>query len=113
MRRVLSVMLMVLVSCTGAQEPTTTGTTDGGEGSVVMENVAFRPDEITVTAGSAVTWTNQDLIAHTTTSDDNLWDSDPMGQGESFTFTFEEPGTYTYICIIHPTQMHGTVTVEG
>jgi plastocyanin len=127
MRRAVPFVLMVLISCGGATtdpapattvpptttEPGTEETTAGpAEDSVVMENVAFRPDELTVSAGTTVTWTNQDLVAHTTTSDDDLWDSERMGQGDSFSFTFEEPGTYTYICSIHPTQMQGTVSVE-
>jgi len=124
--RLASLVLLILISCTGATtepEPattteqatteTTTGSTDGGEEEVVMDNVAFRPDEVRVAAGTTLTWTNQDLVAHTTTSEDDLWDSERMGQSESFSFTFEEPGTYTYLCTIHPAQMQGTITVEG
>jgi plastocyanin len=119
MRQVVPLaLLLILIACTSATtEPvtseTTTEPTDGGKESVVMENVAFRPDEVTVAVGTTVTWTNQDLVAHTTTSEDDLWDSERMGQSESFSFTFEEPGTFTYICTIHPAQMQGTITVEG
>lgn len=101
----------------GTTEPATTapttGPAEGAEESVVMENVAFQPDELTVPAGTTVAWTNQDVVAHTTTSDDDLWGSGRMSQGDTFSFTFEEPGTYNYICTIHPAQMQGTVVVEG
>jgi plastocyanin len=36
-----------------------------------------------------------------------------MAGSATFSHTFEEPGTYTYLCEIHPDQMLGTVVVEG
>ncbi len=36
-----------------------------------------------------------------------------MSSGDTFSFTFEDPGTYSYICTIHPSQMQATVVVEG
>jgi plastocyanin len=95
-------------------EATTTTTGALGEpGEVVMENFAFQPAEITVEVGSEVTWTNQDGVTHTATSDDEIWNSGNLASGGSFSQTFEEPGTYTYFCQIHPGRMQGTVVVEG
>jgi plastocyanin len=68
-----------------------------------------------------VTWTNVDAIVHTVTSGDSdgrvgtpsgLFDSGDMVQGDQFSFTFDEPGTYPYYCVPHP-WMTGTVIVEG
>ncbi len=82
---------------------------------------AFSPKEITVKAGTTVVWTNSDAIAHTVTSGtsdgtsgtpDGLFDSGFLNNGDTFSFTFTEPGTYTYYCIPHP-WMTGTVIVEG
>lgn len=92
---------------------------DGGGSSAqdqVMVDIvdiseAFQPTTVTVAAGGEVTWVNSDDIPHTTTADDGTWDSGQLEGGEEFTFTAEEPGTYPYICTIHPT-MKGEVIVE-
>lgn len=97
---------------TSAEQPGTTNSPTGSE-DVVLENISFNPDEITVQAGSSVTWTNEDGVSHTATSDDDLWDSDTISSGSEFSFVFDEPGTYTYFCKFHPTRMQGTVIVEG
>ena len=62
--------------------------------------------------GATVTAVNQDGVSHTWTSDDDVWDSGGLASGESFEFTFDEPGEFSYFCSIHP-QMTGTITVEG
>jgi plastocyanin len=102
---------LVLAACGG----TTSGGT-GGKAEVVMKNTTFQPGEITVSAGTTVTWTNEDPTAHTVTSGtrDNptgLFDSGNVGSGQSFSFTFDQPGTYNYFCRIHA-GMKGTVIVE-
>ena len=77
-----------------------------------MQNISFQPAEITIQAGTTVKWSNQDSVSHTSTSDDDVWDSDGISPGEEFTFTLDEPGTYTYFCRFHP-QMQATVIVES
>lgn len=89
---------------------------DGAEDvEIVMELSMFMPPEITIPAGTTVVWVNNDSFEHNVTSgpeDDptDLFDAD-VAAGESFSFTFEEPGTYPYHCDIHP-GMVGTVIVE-
>jgi len=82
---------------------------------------AFFPGDLTVTAGTTVTWTNQDPVVHTVTSGpsngsvgtaDGLFDSGLFAEGETFEYTFTEPGTYSYFCTPHP-WMQATVTVTG
>ena len=82
---------------------------------------AYEPLDLTVVAGTTVRWTNEDAIAHTVTSGvsdgssgtpDGRFDSPFLDQGDAFTFTFDEPGTYPYFCKPHP-WMRGTVTVTG
>ena len=75
-----------------------------------MVDFAFSPATITVPAGTTVVWTNQDAAAHTTTSDTDVWDSGSMAQGQPFSATFNSPGTFPYLCTIHPF-MGGTVAV--
>ena len=77
---------------------------------VEIVDFAFAPDVIEVSAGTTVTWTNMDSAPHTATAEDGSFDSGELGQGESFSFTFEEPGEYPYICTFHP-NMTGTVIV--
>ena len=81
-----------------------------------VENFAFNPQTLTVTAGTTVTWTNHDTVQHTVTWDDRSVDSGLFGQGQTFTYTFTQPGTYGYFCIPHGSPgagMYGTVIVTG
>lgn len=88
----------------------------GQEVTVSMEDNFFEPANITVEPGTTVTWVQNGANGHTTTSDDGLWDSGLIdgGSGESYSFTFDEPGTFNYHCIPHQDiGMVGTVTVSG
>lgn len=80
--------------------------------SVTIQDMAFSPANITVKAGTTVTWTNSDSDAHTVTESDSKTgpNSGTLENGKSYTFTYDTPGTYQYHCTIHPSMM-GTVTV--
>jgi amicyanin len=80
-------------------------------GKVTIANFAFAPAELTVKAGTKVTWTNNDIVAHTVTFTD-VANSPVLNRGDMFSRTFTTPGTYSYICSIHPF-MHGTVVVTA
>ena len=73
-------------------------------------NFSFGPTPLKVTAGTQVTWTNQDSAAHTATSDDGKFDSKTLDQNKTFMFTFSAAGTYKYHCAIH-SSMTGEVDV--
>jgi plastocyanin len=77
---------------------------------VEIANSAFVPESVTIKKGTVVKWTNDDTAQHTVTSDDAYFQSPALNQTDGFTFTFDQPGTYTYHCSIHPS-MHGTVIV--
>ena len=86
------------------------------EVTVRMEDNFFASANITVEPGTTVTWVQSGDNPHTTTSYDGLWDSGMIegGSGGTFSFTFEEPGTYSYFCIPHEEMgMIGSVTVTG
>jgi plastocyanin len=88
----------------------------GQEVTVRMEDNFFDPANITVEPGTTVTWVQSGNNPHTTTSYDGLWDSGMIegGSGVTFSFTFEEPGTFDYFCIPHEDLgMVGSVTVTG
>jgi plastocyanin len=79
---------------------------------VTIANFAFDPAEITVPVGATVTWTNQDDVPHTVTSDDKTtFGSSGLDTGDTFQFRFSKPGTYGYFCSIHP-MMTGKVIVK-
>jgi hypothetical protein len=81
-----------------------------------MEDNFFDQANIIVEPGTTVTWVQSGDNSHTTTSYDGLWDSGMIegGTDGTFSFTFEEPGTYDYFCIPHEDLgMVGTVTVSG
>lgn len=84
--------------------PPTTETTN-----VAIQNFAFNPSTITVDAGTTVTWTNEDSAPHRIKSD--TFNSANLNRGDSFQHTFNTPGTYDYICGIHPS-MKGKVVVR-
>jgi plastocyanin len=97
--------------------PTGTATTCGNPCVIVIKNSLFGSGGqlkngngyVVVKAGTNVVWQNRDDTQHTTTSDSGIWDSGILNPGQNFNFTFSNPGTYNYICNVHP--MTGTVVV--
>jgi amicyanin len=81
--------------------------------SVNIQNFSYAPANITVKKGTKITWTNKDFLIHTVTADNtaelNLASPD-LARGESYSFTFNKVGTFSYHCVPHP-QMKGSVTV--
>lgn len=80
-------------------------------GAASLGNKAFTPDDLSVAAGTTVTWINTDSIAHTSTSNASGWDSGIVAPAGRFSFTFPTAGTFQYHCAIHP-GMVGTVIVR-
>lgn len=80
---------------------------------VAIERSRYAPRSVTVAAGTEVTFRNLDPAVHTVTSpeDGAPFDSGDLGEGEELVVRLDEPGTYEYLCEIHPT-MRGTVVVE-
>ena len=92
--------------------------------TIEMRDNSFTPRELTVAVGDTVTWTNAGQAIHdavdVTSGEDApaAFDSGNILAGESFTFTFTEPGTYEYRCTFHSGQswgvgMVGVITVEA
>jgi plastocyanin len=93
--------------------PATTSTTASAPvatNAVAIKGFAFSPANITVKAGTTVTWTNQDQDAHTVTATGGAFGSQALNTGAHYTFTFTKPGSYDYLCTIHPF-MTATVVV--
>jgi plastocyanin len=104
---------------------------------VTMTQVKFRPKELTVSAGTTVTWDNTSSHSHTVTGSGipdeaeyfasggfesydaakDGWDKNAGGKlepGDTFEHTFQVPGRYDYVCIPHlRADMVGVVHVEA
>jgi len=78
------------------------------EFEVEIEDFKFQPAEITVTQGSTITWTNKDDVGHTVKF--TFEESRLLGKGDSYSYTFNQKGTFDYECGPHPF-MKGKVTV--
>jgi LPXTG-motif cell wall-anchored protein len=78
---------------------------------------AFTPAQITVDAGTGITWSNSGSNPHTVTTDDGSFGSGTLQPGDTFSSTFNTPGTFAYYCEFHGgpggTGMSGVVTVRS
>jgi plastocyanin len=87
----------------------------GAQVSVAIQDDKFATVTLTVPVGTIVQWTNQGQDVHTTTSDSgdsSMWDSGPLTNGKTFSFTFTKAGTFAYHCNFHSV-MHATVVVTA
>ncbi|MFC2144850.1 plastocyanin/azurin family copper-binding protein, partial [Actinomycetota bacterium] len=89
------------------------------EVTINMENISFDMPNITVDSGTTVTWINHDNVGHTINSDPHPGHSNHpdlnsslLSNGDTFSYTFDEPGLYTYHCSPHYSTMKGSVIVE-
>jgi len=106
-------LLLFIAACSSSSDTTssTAAPAVAGAAQVVMKDIAFDPSSVTIKVGGTVTWTNEDGVTHTVTADNGEFDSGELAQGDTFSFTFEQAGTYPYHCTIHP-NMTATVIVE-
>jgi plastocyanin len=82
-----------------------------GTNEIWMQSSQFNPVQKTVTVNTTVTWINKDSYAHTVTSDSTIFDSQNIGSGGTFSYTFTKKGTYKYHCKIHA-MMTGSLVVQ-
>ena len=80
-------------------------------GASTLGRAAYNPADLTVSVGATVTWTNGDVVSHTSTADANGWNSGIIAPGGQFSFAFPTAGTFSYHCAIHP-GMVGNVVVR-
>lgn len=130
MRFILSAAVAAagILGCSGSSVTGSTTNMSGGSTSgITIANFTYSPKVDTVKVGTTVTWTNNDALSHTTTSDQGLWDSKaltgPSGggsygggtSGQSFSYMFSQTGSYSYHCTIHPPSAYpnftGTIVV--
>jgi plastocyanin len=96
----------------GQVPPPAQSAAPAGAASVQIVNLSFDPSTLTVPAGTTVSWSNEDAVPHTVTAEDGSFDSGIFDPGSTFSWEFTTPGTFAYVCNLHP-QMQGSVDVTG
>jgi len=78
--------------------------------TVTMGDLFFSPASVTIAVGDTVTWHNTGQAPHNATANDGSFDTPNLTNGQSASHTFDQAGSFSYICTIHP-QMKGTIRV--
>jgi plastocyanin len=121
----ISLLALAAVGCAedsaNQYEKAGTTATDGGSPTaeavkpieIVIDNFTFSPAELTIAAGTKVTWVNHDDVPHTATSTakPRSFASGTLDTDEKFSHVFTTPGTYEYFCAVHP-KMTGRIIVK-
>jgi amicyanin len=102
----------------GASVPIVMSVSLGAAASTMPEihikNFTFGPASLKVTMGTTVTWINDDEEPHNVVNigmPTRVFRSGGMDGDDRYSFTFDKPGTYEYICSVHP-YMKGEVVVQ-
>ena len=82
------------------------------EQKIEIKEYLFVPANVTIAAGTKVTWVNRDEVPHTIDDSNKLFHSAALDTDEAYSYTFTTPGTYQYGCRLH-SQMMGTVVVTA
>ena len=103
-------LLMFVPSAGAWQNQPTMGQAPPKVWSVSIEDFYFEPANAAIQPGDTIMWINNGAHPHTVTADNGSFDSGTLQPGQSFSWTFQNPGTATYHCSIHP-MMRGSVSV--
>jgi plastocyanin len=107
---------VVIAGCTSSSNPSpgpvtsTASTSTASQNPVAIQNYAFSPSTLTIQKGANVTWTNYDSVQHHVVSDSSAFSSPLLNKGDTYTHQFNNTGSFSYICSIHP-YMKGTIIV--
>lgn len=118
MLSLLAVALLLGVSCGGSKGSDAYGERNAVEiaansVTVDMGDIQFHPQGIKVKPGTTVTWVNKEAAIHNVRQVESVFLSqDVMKEGDTFSFTFDKPGRYRYVCTYHHPNMNGVVIVE-
>jgi plastocyanin/uncharacterized membrane protein len=82
----------------GAQSAQATG----AQHIVIIKQMHFDPQQLTVKPGDTVLWKNEDIFAHTATADNGSFDSGLINPGSSWQTVIQRKGTIGYHCGPHP-----------
>ena len=102
---------VLLLAAALAVAPAVAYAADPAATVVEIHNMKFNPATLTITAGTKVTWVNEDTSPHTVTDRGKVFRSAALDTKDSFSYTFAAPGEFTYFCTIHPI-MVGKIVVK-
>lgn len=120
--------VVAMAGCAGGNgggAATTTASDGDAAVTVEMVNTSFEPRKAEVSVGSTVKWVNKDAFQHDVTSAQfssgaTQWDfAKTLSEGQTATYTFQNPGIYEYRCTIHGKNtmcgvvLVGDVTYQG
>ena len=116
----LLVVFVLISGCTSTTTVTPASTTPGPttpaqtstEQQVNIKDFNFVPAIAEVPMGTTVTWVNDDNVPHTVTSVSGTFDSGSIDPGKTYSYKFDQAGTFEYSCTIHPSMPHGKVIVR-
>jgi len=106
---VASLLAVTLPELTAAGEAVSAAA--ASPATVKIDNFAFAPAMLTITAGTTVTWKNDDDSPHRIGDKNGTFKSAALDTDDTFSHTFAAPGEYPYICTIHP-YMAGKIIVK-
>ncbi|MGD9890794.1 MAG: cupredoxin domain-containing protein [Dehalococcoidia bacterium] len=107
----IALIVVVIVGCAG--DATGSGAPVETNEVTMPRSYRFAPETIQVTAGTTVTFRNDDNFTHSVKLRDGSEPDHRVSPGESVQITFAQPGTFNYECSLHPRDMRGTVIVTG
>ena len=92
--------------------PVAAPTTGGESVEIAMLDDRYQPADLTIAAGTTVTWMNKGSRWHSATSIEARFVSGRVEPGETFSYLFDKPGLYKVYCQHHSMAgMNGTITV--
>jgi plastocyanin len=104
-----AVLLTALLMVSSAESAALDRAVEGQ--TVRIVSMQFEPAELVVRPGTRIVWINDDLFPHTVTATNKAFDSGSLAASSSWTYVATQPGTYLYVCALHPT-MKGRLTVQ-
>lgn len=117
-----TIVVMAVVAACGAPAAAPTPAASAAPGAssapplfsgatVIILDSKFDPPVVNARVGAPVTWRNTDATQHSVTWDDGTQPSGSLGQGGTYSRTFDRAGRFDYVCGIH-SGMTGAVSVE-
>ena len=80
--------------------------------TINIKDFMFAPMDVNIAVGTRVTWVNDDQVPHTVMEIHKAFHSAALDTRDSFTYQFDNAGTFEYFCALHP-QMIGKIVVGG
>jgi plastocyanin len=114
---VVSAVALAATTTVGALGAAPASAQTSGSSKVTVGDNFYKPEDLEVTAGTKVTWTNKGKILHNVTANKKKqkFGTSSLAKGKSYSYTFKKPGTYAYYCSFHGSPgsgQHGVIVVE-